>query len=236
MSKVKVKKQSTFIDMTAMSDVTVLLLTFFMLTSTFVQKEPIQVNTPASVSEIKIPETNILTILVNEQGKIFLGLDNPADKEAALKAVGEDYGYVFTAEQINRFKNLATFGVPMSVMKEFLDKNTEQQDKYMQEVTNPRVGIPTDSVAVSDAAGKEISKDNEFKRWVGHAKRVARERQENLVISKKQDEVYDLRIAIKADQSTSYPIIKKVMDDLGEMREYKYLLITNLRTASTENK
>ena len=46
MGKVKVKKQSTFIDMTAMSDVTVLLLTFFMLTSTFVQKEPITVNHP----------------------------------------------------------------------------------------------------------------------------------------------------------------------------------------------
>ena len=46
--------------MTAMSDVTVLLLTFFMLTSTFVKKEPVQVNTPASVSEIKIPETNVL--------------------------------------------------------------------------------------------------------------------------------------------------------------------------------
>ncbi len=46
--------------MTAMSDVTILLLTFFMLTSTFVKKEPVQVNTPASVSEIKIPETNVL--------------------------------------------------------------------------------------------------------------------------------------------------------------------------------
>ena len=33
MGRVKIKKKSTFIDMTAMSDVTVLLLTFFMLTS-----------------------------------------------------------------------------------------------------------------------------------------------------------------------------------------------------------
>lgn len=41
MAKVKVKRKSTFIDMTAMSDVTVLLLTFFMLTSTFIQKEPV---------------------------------------------------------------------------------------------------------------------------------------------------------------------------------------------------
>lgn len=57
MPKVKVKRKSTFIDMTAMSDVTVLLLTFFMLTSTFIQKEPVQVSTPGSVSEIKIPDT-----------------------------------------------------------------------------------------------------------------------------------------------------------------------------------
>ena len=38
MGRAQIKKKSTFIDMTAMSDVTVLLLTFFMLTSTFVKK------------------------------------------------------------------------------------------------------------------------------------------------------------------------------------------------------
>ena len=64
MGKAKIKRKSTFIDMTAMSDVTVLLLTFFMLTSTFIKKEPVQVMTPASVSDIKIPETDILQILV----------------------------------------------------------------------------------------------------------------------------------------------------------------------------
>ena len=71
MGRAQIKKKSTFIDMTAMSDVTVLLLTFFMLTSTFVKKEPVQVTTPASVSEIKIPETNVLQILVDPEGKIF---------------------------------------------------------------------------------------------------------------------------------------------------------------------
>ena len=45
MGRAKIKKKDTFIDMTAMSDVTVLLLTFFMLTSTFVKKEPVQVTT-----------------------------------------------------------------------------------------------------------------------------------------------------------------------------------------------
>lgn len=80
MPRIKVKRKSTLIDMTAMSDVTVLLLTFFMLTSTFVQKEPVQVATPSSVSEIKIPETDIVQILIDPQGRIFMSLDKQEDR------------------------------------------------------------------------------------------------------------------------------------------------------------
>ena len=53
MGRAKIKKKSTFIDMTAMSDVTVLLLTFFMLTSTFVKKEPVQ--HPLRFRKLKFP-------------------------------------------------------------------------------------------------------------------------------------------------------------------------------------
>ena len=88
MGRAKIKKKSTFIDMTAMSDVTVLLLTFFMLTSTFVKKEPVQVITPASVSEIKIPEKNILQILVDPNGKIFMSMDKQSDLKAVLESMG----------------------------------------------------------------------------------------------------------------------------------------------------
>ena len=63
MGKVKVKKADVWIDMTPMSDVMVLLLTFFMLTSTFVKNEAVKVVTPGSVSEIKLRETNVLTVL-----------------------------------------------------------------------------------------------------------------------------------------------------------------------------
>ena len=52
MGKLKIKKSDVWIDMTPMSDVMVLLLTFFMLTSTFVKNEPVKVNQPMSVSEI----------------------------------------------------------------------------------------------------------------------------------------------------------------------------------------
>ena len=155
MGKAKIKRKSTFIDMTAMSDVTVLLLTFFMLTSTFIKKEPVQVMTPASVSDIKIPETDILQILVDSSGKIFMSLDKQPDMAAVLDKMGEEYGIEFTPEQEKKFVIASTFGVPMQAMSNFLNLSMEEQDKVPKSM-----GIPCDST------------DNQFKSWVRHARVV----------------------------------------------------------------
>ena len=201
MAKVKVKRKSTFIDMTAMSDVTVLLLTFFMLTSTFIQKEPVTVTTPGSVSEIKIPESDILQILVDPQGKVFMTLDKQEDRVEVLKKVGEEYGITFTPEEINKFRLANSFGVPISQMKDFLALSEDEQDATLKEL-----GIPTDST------------DNQFKVWV----KSAREQNRNL------------RIAIKADQTTPYPEIKTIMTSLQDIRENRYNLITSLKVVAPE--
>ena len=153
MGRAKIKKKSTFIDMTAMSDVTVLLLTFFMLTSTFVKKEPVQVTTPGSVSEIKIPETNILQILVDPEGKVFMSLDKQSDLREVLEAMGQEYGVTFTPEETKKFSLASTFGVPMKSMKKYLDLPQDQQDAVLK-----NEGIPTDSI------------DNQFKAWVRNAR------------------------------------------------------------------
>jgi len=88
MPKVKVPRKSTTVDMTAMCDVAFLLLTFFMLTSNFVAKEPIVVAIPASVAEIKIPERDIATVLIDKDGKVFFGLDTQQDRKELLKTLG----------------------------------------------------------------------------------------------------------------------------------------------------
>ena len=155
MGRAKIKKKDTFIDMTAMSDVTVLLLTFFMLTSTFVKKESVQVTTPASVSEIKIPETDVLQILVDQEGKIFMSLDKQQDMQAVLESMGEEYGIKFTPEQAKRFTVASTFGVPIRSMQKFLDLPEDQRDKILK-----NEGIPCDST------------DNQFKSWVRNARAV----------------------------------------------------------------
>ena len=135
--------------MTAMSDVTVLLLTFFMLTSTFIQKEPVTVTTPGSVSEIKIPESDILQILVDPQGKVFMTLDKQEDRVEVLKKVGEEYGITFTPEEINKFRLANSFGVPISQMKAFLALSEDEQDATLKEL-----GIPTCPVNWPIGSGK----------------------------------------------------------------------------------
>ena len=102
MGKVKIKKSDVWIDMTPMSDVMTLLLTFFMLTSTFVKNEPVKVNTPGSVSEIKVPEKGVLTIFVNPEkdasgkptgeGQVFMSMDNPEEMVQVLDKMTESFG------------------------------------------------------------------------------------------------------------------------------------------------
>ena len=114
MSKNKSKKHDTFIDMTAMSDMTVLLLTFFMLTATFLPKEPIQVISPASVVEIKIPEYNLMTILVKPDGLVYMNLDRDADRLGVLNLVAQEYDMTFSERQKLSFVNQPIMGVSVS--------------------------------------------------------------------------------------------------------------------------
>ena len=198
MPKVKIHRKSTVIDMTAMCDVAFLLLTFFMLTSNFTRKEAALINTPSSISEIKIPERNIMLILVDSKGKIFFGIDGQDNRIALLEKMGKIYGLTFDPDELKAFSLINSFGLPVGRMKDFLAMKPEIRD-------NPAnaPGIPCDST------------DNQFKNWVLTARNINP----------------DYRIAIKADQATAYPVIRKVMSSLQDLKENRYNLITSLETA-----
>jgi biopolymer transport protein ExbD len=195
MPKVKIPRKSTIVDMTAMCDVAFLLLTFFMLTSNFTAKEPVKVETPTSISEIKIPETNIEMILIDKSGKVFFGIDGQTHRMNLLKSMGDTYSIKFTQEQQKKYSLLATSGVPINQFKAFLALKDEDRDKPVY-----AKGIPCDSL------------DNQLKEWVRNA------RKENPL----------LRIAIKGDKNTPYPVIKKVIKTLVDLRENRFNLITGL--------
>jgi Nuclear pore complex subunit len=195
MPKVKVPRKSTFVDMTAMCDVASLLLTFFILTSNFTQKEPAIVSTPSSISQIKIPEVNVMQILVGKDGRVFFGIDGNEKRVDLLKKIGERYKLTFTKDEEKRFSVINSFGVPVEKLKYFIDMKPEDRDK---EVNNP--GMPIDSL------------NNQFKEWVRYAREVNKQ----------------LTIAIKADAGTPFPPIKRILDTMNELREYRFNLITSL--------
>ncbi len=64
------------IDMTPMVDVTMLLLTFFMLTTHFRPPSEAEVILPSSHSAFKLPESDVMTVTITKDNRIFLGLDS----------------------------------------------------------------------------------------------------------------------------------------------------------------
>lgn len=194
MGKVKIKRKSTLIDMTAMSDVTVLLLTFFMLTSTFLAKEPTVVMTPSSVSEEKVPMNNLVTILVsgkdkpgNEgnpatEGKIFISFTGDKDSTLssehiremmlleAVKIYNEQHPSAkveLNSAQIAEFKKLNMFGLPFRGMPQYLSLDQTKRDEFQGNMEDPNVGIPIDGN--KDRNGKL----NDFQVWMKAVYNVA---------------------------------------------------------------
>lgn len=92
MPKIKPKRQGVLIDMTPLVDVAFLLLTFFMLTTQFKPPEEVQIELPSSHSQFKLPESDVMTLTLSKDGRIFLGLDSQRlrgilfGKENELKA------------------------------------------------------------------------------------------------------------------------------------------------------
>ena len=202
MGKVKIKKADVWIDMTPMSDVMVLLLTFFMLTATFVKNEAVKVNTPGSVSEIKVPETEVLQILVDKEGKIFIGLDKPGYMQEMLNNFRSQVTSLeLSGMQEKNFVALASFGAPVAEMSNVLRHESNEINEIQK-----KLGIPTDSI---DGGMSE------FQLWIQSAR----------------DSSFgsDMKIAIKADAATPYRVVKKMMSELQDMSENRYYLITSLK-------
>ena len=215
--------------MTAMSDVTVLLLTFFMLTSTFLQKEPVTVITPPSVSEEKVPDSNLLSVLVSPEGKVFLEVLGSKDSTMKSETVRADLlknmvaeykkthpsaNLAFTNKEMETFSKLNAFGVPITKMKEWLNLEPDQRDKFLESEQNP--GVPINM-------NEDPNNPNEFQMWIRAAyNSLNPELQEAMVKGR--------GIAIKADQTTPYSVVNVVMDNLQTMKMNKFTLMTALKT------
>ncbi|WP_290452969.1 biopolymer transporter ExbD, partial [uncultured Muribaculum sp.] len=252
MGKVKPKRKSTLIDMTAMSDVTVLLLTFFMLTSTFLQKEPTIVYTPSSVSEEKVPMNNLVTVLISSadksgkledpavaEGKLFISFTGDADStlssekirgmmlDEAIAIYNEQHKnnrITLSEAQKAEFRATNMMGVGFQDLPQVLSMSISERDKFMGDMTNPKVGIPIDGNKNRDG------RLNDFQVWLkaiyNVAQRINNEQTEGLTAEERQ-QVANLYtalmrkgqgIAVKADKDTPFTTVQMVFDNLQTMK------------------
>jgi biopolymer transport protein ExbD len=201
MAKVKMSRKMTSIDMTAMCDVAFLLLTFFILTATAKQQEPLPVDTPASTVQTKLPESDLATITIGNKGVVFFGVTGREVRKDALGMMGQKYNIEFTEAEKERFSLIESFGVPIQNLKEIIKMTSTERNKQ-----GLQPGIPKDSL------------NNQLADWIQYSRQAT--------IDNAQKE---LNIAIKGDAKEEYPEIKKVMDILQNQKINSFNLVTGLR-------
>ena len=202
MPKIKAPARTPHIDMTPMVDLFALLLTFFMLTTSFRPQEAAVIESPNSVSEKQAPDKDIMTIIIDKNNKVFFNIDNGKDtnnriRSEILTKMAEQFQVRLTPKEIRDFSNMASFGMPMAEIKKWLVATDAAEKEKLQ------TGIPADSVGAMPS---------ELALWIRFS-RLANPYAE---------------VAIKGDGEASFTDVKKIMDMLQENKVNKFNLITNL--------
>ncbi len=121
MPKIKIPHKSTHIDMTAMTDVAFLLLTFFMLTTKFKPPEIVSVVTPSSIAEIPIPDTDIILISVDTSGRVFFNVDGKPWRQALIDEMDTKYSLGLSADEKKAFTVGGAVGTPFNELKAYIN-------------------------------------------------------------------------------------------------------------------
>lgn len=131
MARVKPKRHNIRVDMTAMTDVSFLLLTFFILTAQFAKPDVEPITAPSSVSETLLAEGSTMTVLSTKDGRFyFIPVENQSERAAVLDNMAKKYNMTFTPEEKAAFTMLKAIGVPMNQLKGYLKLTPEQQTAY----------------------------------------------------------------------------------------------------------
>ena len=199
MGRAKLPRKSTNIDMTAMCDVAFLLLSFFILATKFKPPEALSVVTPSSVQTKMAPEKDVVMVIIDKDGKVYLSVSesNQAEKKEMIETINTAHNLGLTDQEKNNFIRVsnAYIGAPFSQLKSYLDKTPED----LQKVVKP--GIP----AVD-------STNNEMIEWFKAAQTAFEGKKMNILV--------------KGDDASKYPSFQGVIIALKRNDLMKFQVVT----------
>jgi biopolymer transport protein ExbD len=86
------KRIGFHLDMTPMVDVAFLLLTFFMLTTTFAKSNTMEINIPPETGEVSVAERNVMTLRIPGDGYAYWSMAEEAPRRTPLYTTTGDGG------------------------------------------------------------------------------------------------------------------------------------------------
>lgn len=202
MPRIKMARKSTLVDMTAMTDVAFLLLTFFMLATKFTPSEPVSVVTPSAITTSILPESNVILLTVDKKGRIFFDLPGQGYRQQLITDINKNFHLGLSAEEMRNFVLGASVGTDINHLKSYLALTPEARRNAAIET-----GISADSA------------NNELGIWLDYA------------MATQGRELSKLKYCIKADNETPYPKIKAVLDVFKKKNIQKLNLVTDLEVA-----
>ena len=140
MPSVKIPKKSTFVDMTPFVDVAFLILTFFIMATKFKPPEPVEINTPNSVSTQELPESNAVLVTIDKEGKVYFTVLSEKDKSiynAIIDDINTTRNLGLSPAQKSNYAKTYLVGVSFTQLKQLLEAPEALQAK--------QPGIPIDT-------------------------------------------------------------------------------------------
>ncbi|NHQ59086.1 biopolymer transporter ExbD [Chlorobium sp. BLA1] len=126
MSRIKAKRVGFRLDMTPMVDVAFLLLTFFMLTTKFRPPEVVRIDLPSSHSDLKLPESDVLTVTVSGDNTFFMGVSSQQSREKIFnsvvkqKLIAAKFSSAAVQDSLKHFKLADSFPVERDELDRFV--------------------------------------------------------------------------------------------------------------------